>query len=1284
MKKLVLAVFISGLLTSYGQQTDLGSRIIQWGDEIRNLSMSESQSFSYLHFDGAYYEHDEQMLPHYAEEIAVPSGFRAVFSLSNMVFEELVNSDGFENLILDHQIEIQNSVSYIRKRKRARCSFIPLRRNKTTGEIEKLVSFSVSISLFPERRNAVNTNSSFAQNSVLSTGNWYKISTDRDGVFKLDYSFLQDSLGINPSGIDPRNIRIYGNGGGMLPESNLGQRHDDLAENAIFVSGEADGTFDPEDYVLFYGENPDQWQTAEMIIGNDTFSTFSHSRHIYSNKTYYFLTTSLGPGKRIGSQPSTGASPTHTINKFIDRKFFEEDLTNVVQSGRKWYGDHFDWNNKSGSYQFSFPNLVGAYPLILKTSLVGRSIVGNSGYTVNVNNSFAGSVSFSPVGVQYYDIYARHSTIKKALTGMSSNLTVNITFQPSGADPESEGWLDYISLVGQRQLKMAGEQMGFRDPLSVGTGNVAKFEFTGDSQLEIWETTDPTDVKRQSTSFEGGQHGFILETDTLREFIAFTGNQYFKPVAEGQVANQNLHGNLGQPDYVIVSHPDFLDAANDLADFHRTRNGMDVQVVEISKVYNEFSSGAQDISAIRDMLRMLYLRAGADTSLFPQYLLLFGDASYDFKNIELKADVNTNFIPTYQSVESLDQATTYNSDDFFGFLDDNEGGNINSSSNKIDIGVGRIVASTSQEAEIAVAKIKRYKSKETFGSWRNILTYVADDEDGNTHISDANDNAGYLESNFPVYNFDKIYFDAYEQVSTAGGTRYPAVNTAINNRMFTGSLVLNYVGHGGETGWAHERVLQMNDINSWTNKDKLPLFVTATCSFSRFDNPNRRSAGEVLQLMEDGGTIGLITTVRLVYSNANKALNDALASNLFKPIAGEMPRLGQLLMKTKNHPGLGAVNNRKFTLLGDPALRLNYPEHNIVTTKIDTATYIAGQDTLKALQKVSIQGEVRDQSAQLIQDFNGIVYPTIYDKAKTITTLKNDPDSYFYNYKLQKNIIYKGKASVKDGKFKFEFIVPKDIAYNFGQGKISYYADNDVTDAHGFNTIIVGGTADSVADDNEGPEVKIYMNDEKFVFGGITDDSPLMLVKLSDENGINTAGSAIGHDISGILDDDTKNTLVLNEYYEAALDDYQNGEVKYPLSALKDGLHTVSVKAWDVYNNPGEGYTEFVVASSAGLALDHVLNYPNPFTTYTSFWFEHNKPGSTLDIQVQIFTVSGKLVKTLRQSIVAEGYRVDNINWDGLDDYGDTIGKGVYIYRLHVRSDEGLQASKYEKLVILR
>jgi hypothetical protein len=537
--------------------------------------------------------------------------------------------------------------------------------------------------------------------------------------------------------------------------------------------------------------------------------------------------------------------------------------------------------------------------------------------------------------------------------------------------------------------------------------------------------------------------------------------------------------------------------------------------------------------------------------------------------------------------------------------------------------------------------------------------------------------------NNKAYNFDKIYLDAYKQLSTPAGPRYPEVNTAILNRINSGCLVMNWVGHGGETNWAHERIFNMADIIPLNNKEKLPLFVTATCEFSRYDLPER-TAGEWLVVNPNGGAIASITTVRLVYQSANEQIATATFENLFKPYEGRFPTLGEVIMDAKNMVSGSADNTRKFTLLGDPALTLNYPRYKVVSTLVNDQPI--NQDTLKALQMVTIKGEVRDDNGNKLTSFNGVVYPLVYDKISTQQTLGQEGSGTLLNFQLYKNILYKGKASVKDGDFSFTFIVPKDINYQFGNGRISYYADNgNFTDAHGYtDSIIVGGSADSFRADGNGPQIDIFMNDEKFVFGGTTNADPMLFLKLSDETGINTVGNGIGHDLTAILDDNTQTKVVLNEYYESNLDRFDTGTVKYPFTKLKEGRHTLKVKAWDIHNNSSEEYTEFIVASSAKLALSHVYNYPNPFTTHTEFMFEHNRCCDDLNVSVQIFTVSGKLVKSIVHQVYSEGYRVDDIAWDGLDDYGDPIGKGVYVYKLNVRDSNGNSAHKFQKLVLLR
>jgi hypothetical protein len=693
---------------------------------------------------------------------------------------------------------------------------------------------------------------------------------------------------------------------------------------------------------------------------------------------------------------------------------------------------------------------------------------------------------------------------------------------------------------------------------------------------------------------------------------------------------------------------------------------------------------------------MFYYRAGGDANLLPKHLLLMGDGSYDNK---YRIPGNTGFIPTYQSTNSTEITVSYTSDDYFVLLDDNESMN---DADRLDMGVGRIVCKNPGEAKNVVDKIIRYSTGTgnlqtsyqccnqnedySLGDWRNWYCFVADDQDWNAYISACERFADSLKQWHPAINIDKIYLDAYKQISTPGGQRYPDVEEAIKQRVENGSLVINYIGHGGEIGWAHERILNISTINNWTNGSKLPLFMTATCEFSRFDDPLRTSAGELVLLNAQGGGIALFTTTRLVYSGPNEQLNERFNQFVLQRPNNQPYTFGEIFMRSKNL-ALNA-NTRNFTLLGDPAVKIKIPEYHVITDSLNGISILSNTDTLKALSLITIKGHINDHNGQKMTNFNGIVYPTVFDKEITLTTLGNDanisPPSIPFAFDLQKNIIFRGKATVTNGDFSFSFLVPKDINYQFGPGKISYYAHDGSTDAGGFNkTIIVGGINPNAPQDNQGPEIKLYLNDDKFVFGGTTDENPKIYARLADNSGINTVGTGIGHDITAVLDNNTANPIKLNEFYEADVNTFQSGRVVYPLSNLSEGTHTLKLKAWDVYNNSNDAYTEFVVAPTAELALRHVLNYPNPFTTRTQFWLEHNQNCSQLQVLIQVMTITGKIVKSIQQTVRTEGNRIEPIEWDGRDDFGDKLARGTYIYRVKIQTPDQKYAEKIEKLVIL-
>ena len=691
-------------------------------------------------------------------------------------------------------------------------------------------------------------------------------------------------------------------------------------------------------------------------------------------------------------------------------------------------------------------------------------------------------------------------------------------------------------------------------------------------------------------------------------------------------------------------------------------------MVTTQQLYNEFSSGSQDITALKSFNKMLYDRAGTNPNKMLKYVLLLGDASYDYKN---RNPGNTNYIPAYQSFNSEHVLESYVSDDYIGFLDDNESDLLNST---LDIGIGRIMVNSVSQAQEVIDKTINYVTNPAcMKPWRNKLTFIGDDEDGNLHMEQSDELATRIDTTYHIYNLNKIYLDAYQQVSNAGGSTYPDVNTAIDKANESGSTIINYVGHGGELGLTHERVLGVSQIKGYQNINSLPLYITATCEFSRFDDPERTSAGEYMLLNPQGGALALLTTTRLVYARPNFELTKKFFAVAFEKVNGEWPKLGDLLRISKI--GGNNINTRNFSLLGDPASQLSYPTYQVRTEVIS--------DTIKSLQKVTISGIITDEFNQKITNFNGVVYPTIYGQRKTQSTLNND-DNGVFQFETQTNALFNGQASVKNGDFEFTFIVPKDIDFKYGTGKISYYVENGVLDGAGaFEKFYIGGREGSPDADKIGPTINLWLNDETFAIGGMTDQNPLIFAKVYDESGINTVGNGIGHDIVAVIDENTANAITLNDFYKSELDSYQKGSISYKLSNLTEGKHTLRLKVWDVYNNSSEAFTEFTVSNSSGFAIEHVLNYPNPFTTNTDFYFDHNALGQQLEIRVQIFTISGKLVKTIDYTDQSESYRAGPINWDGRDDYGDRIGKGTYIYKIKVTNAFDQTVEKYEKIVIL-
>ena len=1233
-------------------------------------------------------------LPFFAFRASASKGEKHIAPVLANVSSAEISSSYFDNDQLqlitdDFRVEVESVQSDVKNNQVV--TVIPFR--KRNGKIERLLSFEVlaTTSFSDKQKN----NYTYAEHSVLSEGDVYKIAIAKDGIYKIDRSFLE-GLGLSLSGLDPNTINIYGNGGALIPEKNFVDKADDLVKNAIHIQGESDGVFNSNDFILFYGKGSDTW-TLDQDNGIGRKRWF-HNKHYYSDSAYYFIKINDTNPLRISTE-NNGAVANRISDSFQDFLYVETDQYSPAKSGREFYGDLYD-AVLSGSYTFSFPNVKTTEPASMDFNSIARTIGGSSIFTAtvqgNVNSISIGNVTDSPTSQ-----VARTGRINTSFLPTNGNFNVSVGFNKGNAD--AKGWLDYICMNATQQLKMQGTQMRFRDTTSVGMGNITEFQISEQSYPvnEIWDITNFTTPIRMTLAASSTLSTWTSTTDKLKEFVAFASS-FYTPTPIGKVENQDLHG-WASTDLIIISSPVLMPVAEEIAAIHIAQ-GQSVQVATPLQIFNEFSSGNPDAMAFRQLVKMQYDRANGGKRA-PKNLLILGDGDYS-RNKGLVNHEGTNVL-VFESNNSLSPTSSYVSDDYFVMVSPLEDGN---AMGLLDCGVGRIPAASLDEAYGYLGKIKAYLADNTsssggayclgdvqdspYGNWRNVVTFVSDDQDGSggayeqVHLNSANSLANIVKTNHPEYDISKLYMDAFTQISTPGGERYVDGEKAIQQRVQSGTLLLTYIGHGGEKGWAHERILDLPTISGFTNKYRLPVFLTATCELARYDDPEVKSAGELLVMNANGGAIAMLTTTRIVFSGENYEMDLAFFEHALHSENGAVKTLGELNMLTKNGVSIGNDSKPNFSLLGDPALTMVYPKLNVQTTHINNIELASFTDTLKALDEVEFKGKVTDRDGNFLNGFNGFIYPTVYDKESKVISQNNDQngeEGQFQEFYSFNKIIYRGKASVSNGEFSFKFIVPFDINYSVDSARVSYYTVSGNKDGNGYCEAFKIGSLNPNAQLNTvGPEISLYLNDSTFVSGGSTNTTPIILAKLQDENGINTVGNGVGHNLTAIIDGNSAKPIVLNDFYESDLDTYTSGEVRYPLSTLSIGDHTLTVKAWDVFNNSNEETIQFTVAEDSKIALSHLLNYPNPFTTNTSFIYEHNQACQQLDARVQIFTVSGKLVKTIESSFYATGFRGQDIPWDGKDDFGNSIGKGTYIYKLELRNEKGQRAESFQKLVILK
>ena len=1193
------------------------------------------------------------------------------------------------------------------------------RQSESPGQVQVLKHIRIRVYNSPAEQ--LNRRAQAAQevfndtSSPLATGTWYRIPVTRDGIYQLDRSYLQ-ALGLNIANTDPRHIQIWATSGYEMPRLNSATRPQ-FKQIPISVQGESDGSLDAADVILFYKNSPNRYEYNEQL------NQFSHSTHPYSAVNYVFLTVGSQPGLRL-NEMSNSSPASRTVTTFQDFIWKEEELRrpdNRTKSGTQWLGQQFTPESFARTQTIFSDTLAGFVQGSTVEVYIEYAARANqaSRFDTELNGTLLGTASITGIpdlnsSTGRAANIGRLSRIVQNVTLQNNILTLSATFNNS--NNSAFGWVDWVRVRATRELRPKNNLLHYFTPTDGQQGELADFVLRGFANRPIvLDVTDPMNPVQYSTTSQGTEFIVRHHTRPGSRFVAQT--QFLRPTSGSRIDNQNLRGITEFPDFIIITNDVLFDEARNFADYRRSNGNWNPVVVRQSQIFNEFNGGVTDVSAIRDYIRYLYLRAGNDDSRIPKHVLLFGDATYDYKGIQSESPLKNQVI-TFQSFESLNRTDSYASDDFFVLLDANEG-NWSSSSGfisspeRIDMGIGRLPVQTPAEARILIQKIQTYEDPANFGDWRTLFTFSSDDDingsraERDLHVWNAEGTAESIDRDAAGVRLNKIYQINYPIVNTPLGRLAPEATAAFISSINNGTLVMNYSGHGSEQLLSAEQLFRSDDIARLTNAKRLTIMVTATCDFGRFDDVDEQSGAEKMILFPSGGAVASFTTTRVVFTSENiNSFNFGLNVQLSQQMASRdqngLPQtMGDIYRKTKNTTVGASFNSRKFILLGDPTMRMGLPQNEVKIATVNDTNLLdpnTGIFTLRALDQAVLRGFVSDGSGGINTTFNGEATVQVYDANRFLELpnfqgRENGCITPNCQYRLQNDVIFSGQVSVTGGQFSSRFIVPNDIAYSDEFGRILVYSqDPSSGDAVGsYSEIVFNGRNPDAVNDGTGPIMQVFLNDESFVDGGLVNDSPRLIINLEDQSGINTAGAGVGHELVAELRKvpatGTQQSIILNNFYRSELDEFTKGRVEYPLDRLENGVYTLKVRAWDVFNNLSELEISFEVATAEELDIRHVYNYPNPMSGHTRFVFEHNQAGQEMDVLIRIFTLSGRPVTRLeREGLITSGNLVQ-LPWDGSDDDGNRLAAGTYIYHVQVRSryaGSPVTREKTEKLVIIR
>lgn len=1110
----------------------------------------------------------------------------------------------------------------------------------------------------------------YTDNSVLSKGNWVKIQIEQDGIYKLTYSELK-KMGFD----DPSKVAVYGYGGWPLEEDFTKPYVDDLPAVPVLRK---------DDYILFYGRGTTKW---EAQIRNENFT---HTNNPYSVYGYYFLTD--GAEVKVPEQIKYDRTTSERIETFDDYLLHEKELVSINLSGRRLF------EKLSQSAQtfndFGNPETLGIVEGEIYVDCRFVPLTTTSEAQGEITLSFAGNKLYNGNTSLQSGTYTKGKDMELAQKyeyKAGDHLSVKLEYKKS-QQPSTDGYVDYIRLNVKRQLKTYNEPYTFFRSFK-SRNHISRFVIEGaNSACMVMDITDPANCKIIETELTGSTMSFTIpESNSLREFVLIRTDRtdFPVPVSKGAVECRNLHG-WSNKDMIIISPSTLRKEAERLKEAHETQDGLRVEVVTPEEIYNEFSSGTPDATAYRRFMKMLYDKAASKEDR-PKYLLLFGDGAYDNRFVteswsKMSDKERENFLLTFQSENSLDEKS-YVTDDYFGFLDDASNGK-SVESCPVDIGIGRFPIRSVSDARKMVNKVIRYMNNEELGIWKNETCFVADDggnadKDKNMHMEQADAAAKTVERQASDILAGRLFFDNYVK-DFSSSNPYEAVTSQMNKKLREGLSLINYTGHGNTTSWSDEKVLTQQIIDKFSYS-KLPLWITATCDFCRFD-ALATSAGESIFLNEKSGGIALYTTVRVAYAGTNEIINRHFLESLFTQDAnGQYPVLGDVVKETKRkHTG---PRNLNFTFIGDPAIKLNLPTYKIRVSTINGKDVALDTPNFRAYDEVVVEGEILSQDNLSVDNFNGKLDVKVMDSKVAITTRNNFRNESAFKYEDYKNLVYKGSTQVQNGKFSFSFYVPGNISYSGKAGKMILYASDSEQkiEAKGnFTNYKVQGTSDDPLDDHEGPEiVKLYLNDSTFVSGDKVNTTPFFYARLWDQTGVDITEGGVGHDVMLMIDNKPFTSYNLNSYYNNIFGRKGEGEVRFGIPQLSAGMHEAVFKVWDVMGNPTTYTFRFEVDESLKPFITNIVATPTPAKGNVEFHLTHNRPESQMKVGIMVYDIAGRLHWKHEETGSSELFKDYVIDWDLRNNSGSHVRPGVYIYRAAISTNNSKEATEAKKMIIL-